>query len=156
MALYPAVSAGRVPWLVPVIGGAALVALAAGIALRYAPAIAWAVALLGAEYAVWLSLDVDSLNTRAPLVGAGLLLVAELAYGSLEPEIGRPEPEILLRRLALLAGLVLGATAVGALAIAVAATPLSGGVALTAGGVVAAVVALGLIATLASGRVERE
>jgi hypothetical protein len=150
------VSAGRIPWLVPVLGGAALVVLTTGLALRYSPAIAWGIAVLGAEYAVWLTLDVDSLNTRAPLVGAGLLLASELAYASLEPEIGRPEPEIFLRRLAVLAGLVLGATAVGVLAIAVAAAPLSGGVGLTAGGVVAAVVALALIARLAAGRVTRE
>ena len=131
-------------------------ALAGGLILGYSPALAWAIALLGTEYAVWLTLDEGSINTRAPLVGAGLLLVAELGYESLEPELGRPEPEVLLRRIAMLAGLALGATAIGVLAIGVAAAPLTGGVALTAVGLAAALVAIGVIARLARRRVVRE
>ena len=156
MALYPAVSAGRLPWLVPTLAAAGMGVLAGGLVLVYSPAIAWAIALLGTEYAVWLTLDEGSINTRAPLVGAGLLLVAELGYESIEPGLGQPEPEVVLRRVALLAGLALGATAVGVLVIGVAAAPVTGGVALTAVGLAAAVVALGLVARLADRRAARE
>ena len=151
VAVYPAVSAGRLPWLAPALGAAAVALLAVSLVARSATGVAWSLALLGAEYATWLVLGTDAVNTRAPLVGAGIFLAAELAYDAIEPPVAPPGLEIVLRRLVLLAGLALGAVGLGALVLGVTAVPLGGGVILTAVGVVAAVAAFVLIARLAAG-----
>ncbi len=118
--------------------------------LRRSTWLVWPLALLGASYALWLALGTSALDQRAPVVGAGLLLTAELAYDSLEPEVGRPEATAVLARAIVLTIVVLGAAGAGAIVLAAASVPLSGGVGLTALGAVAAVLALSLIAWLAS------
>ena len=120
--------------------------------LRKAPFFLWALVLLGGNYALWLALGTDALDQRIPVVAAGLLLVGELAFDSLEPEVGRPEPAVVLARAIALTLLVLAATAAGAIVLAVAAIPLSGGVAITGLGALAAVLALALIMRLAAER----
>jgi len=112
----------------------------------------WALVLLGANYALWLALGTHVLDQRIPVVGAGLLLAAELAFDSLEPEIGKLTAPPVLERAIVLVILLLGAAGAGALVLAAASVPLSGGVVVTAFGAVAAVLALGLIARLAAER----
>ena len=88
----------------------ALVALVAAVVLGWPVLVAPGVALLGAAYAVRLALDDTALDPAAPLVAAGLFLVAELAYWSLERrEPARPERGEELRRLAVVCALGLGA-----------------------------------------------
>jgi hypothetical protein len=126
--------------------------LAAGLALGRPTLFVWALALLGADYALWLELGTHALDQRAPIVGGGLLLTAELAFDSLEPEVGLPESTAVLSRVIVLIGVTLGAIAVGALVLAAATVPLSGGVGLTALGAVAAVLVLAVIARLGAER----
>jgi hypothetical protein len=152
VAAYPAASASRLSWLEPTLAALALGLLAAGLLLRWAPLVVWSIAAIGAEYAVWLTLAGEDVNTRAPLVGGGLFLLAELAFDSIDSPAGRIEPDVLLRRLVALAALAVGAFAVGVVALGAAAAPVTGGVALTAIGTAAAVLALALIARLASRR----
>jgi hypothetical protein len=116
--------------------------------LRRTTLFVWALVLLGADYALWLELGAHGLDQRAPIVGGGLLLAAELAYDSLEPEVGRPGAALLARAIAL-AGVTLGAIGAGALLLAAASVPLSGGIGLTALGAGAAVLVLAVIARLA-------
>jgi hypothetical protein len=87
-----------------------------------------------------------------PIVGAGLLLTAELAFDALEPEVGRPEANVVLARAIALVLLVLVAVAAGAVILVLAAIPVGGGVVITALGAVAAVLALGLITRLTAER----
>ena len=152
MAAYPAVAASRFPWLHAGIAIAAFAGLAAGLVLRRSMLIVWALALLGANYAVWLALGTHALDQRIPVVGAGLLLTAELAFDSLEPEVGRVEPATFLARTIVLVIVVLGAVGAGAIVLAVASIPLSGGVVVTAVGAVAAVLVLAMITRLAADR----
>lgn len=126
--------------------------LAAALSLRHATALVWSLVLLGGSYALWLALGTHALDQRAPVVGAGLLLVAELSFDSLEPEIGRVETPVLVARALVIAAAVVAAMAAGVLVIGAAAVPLRGGVAVTALGAVAAVLVLALIARLARDR----
>jgi hypothetical protein len=146
------VAASRYPWLHAAIAIAAFALLAAGLVLRRSMLFVWALALLGADYAVWLALGTHALDQRIPVVGAGLLLTAELAFDSLEPEVGRVEPATFLARTIVLVIVVLGAVGAGAIVLAVASIPLSGGVAVTAVGAVAAVLVLAMITRLAADR----
>jgi len=145
-------AASRLPWLHGGISAAGVATLAVGVALRRSMFFVWALVLLGANYAVWLALGTHALDQRIPIVGAGLLLTAELAFDSLEPEIGKLTGAPVLERAIVLVILLLGATGAGALVLAAASVPLSGGVVITALGAVAAVLALGLIARLAAER----
>jgi len=128
------------------------VVLAVGLSLRRPVLFFWSLALLGGNYALWLALGTHAIDQRAPIVGAGLLLTAELAFDSLEPEVGRPEAAALLGRTVAVVLTVLGGAAVGAVILAVSSIPLSGGVAVTALGAGAAVLALGLLLRLAAER----
>lgn len=126
--------------------------LAAGFAFRRPTVFLWALVLLGGNYALWLALGTHALDQRIPVVAAGLLLVAELAFDSIEPEVGKPEATVVLARAIALALVVLAAVGAAALVLAVAAIPLSGGVAVTGLGALAAVLALALIMRLAADR----
>jgi hypothetical protein len=75
---------GRWTGAAPLLGAAGCVCLAGGLLLRRAVAIAPALALVGGEYALLVAVDAESLDTRAPLVAAGLLASGELAAWSLE------------------------------------------------------------------------
>lgn len=134
------------------LGSAGFAALAVGLVLRRSSLFVWALVLLGADYAVWLELGTHALDQRAPIVGGGLLLAAELAYDSLEPEVGRPEATAVLARGITLAAVTLVAVGAGALVLGAASVPVGGGVALTAVGAAAAVLVLALIARLAAER----
>jgi hypothetical protein len=150
LALVPALSADRRVWIVGVLGAAGAALLACALPLRSPALVTWSLALLGGEYALWLTERGGSVDTRSPLYGAGLLLVAELAHeGAVRSSVGA-ERELSFRRGLQLAGLVVGALAAGTVVMATAALPVTGGAALTAVGVIAAVLALLVIARLAT------
>ncbi len=139
-------------WLQSGLGVVAFVVLAVGLVLGRPTLFVWALVLLGADYALWLELGTHALDQRAPIVGGGLLLTAELAFDSLEPEVGRPESTAVLSRVIVLTGVTLGAIGVGALVLGAASVPLSGGIGLTIVGAAAAVLVLAVIARLAAER----
>ena len=113
-------------------------------------AIPAAVALLGGEYVAIVGFEADALDTRAPLVAGALLAVAELAYWSLELKVPvADEAGTSLRRFALIAALVLGALALGAVLLALVEAVSAGGPAVDLLGAAAAVGALALLALAA-------
>jgi hypothetical protein len=130
--------------------GAAVLALA--LATARAGLVAPALVLVAGGYAAKLAVrDAGALDGAAPLVGCALLLVAELAYWSVElAGAGRQERPVLLRRLAALLGLAAAALVLGSAVLAAAALPLGGGLAWDVVGVAAAAAALALIARLAA------
>jgi hypothetical protein len=149
LAAYAAVTASRLGGVVAIVGGLGVAVLAAALILRLLPLITAGLALLGAAYAVLFALRGGTIDVRAPLYGAALLVVAELAFASVELRAGRAEPALAARRAATLVLVAAGAVVTGLVVLAVAATPLDGGVGLEAVGVAAAVallVALGRVA----------
>jgi hypothetical protein len=133
-----------------VVSVVALTVLAAGLALSLAVTIPFAIALLGTEYVGILGFEADVLHTHAPLVAGALLAVAELAYWSLElrtPVVD--EAGTYLRRIALLATLVLGVVGLGAVMLTLVEIVAAGGVAVDILGAVAALGALALLALAA-------
>jgi hypothetical protein len=125
---------------------AGLVALALALVSGWPAPIPWAVVSLGASYAVSLH-GQQAIDGRAPVVGGLLVLVAELAYWSLERRtpVG-DEAGLHLRRAVSVLATTLGATAVAAALLAVTSLPLGGSVTWDAFGLAAAA---GAVATLA-------
>lgn len=124
--------------------------LAAGLALRFALAIPVAVAILGTEYVALVGFEGEALDTRAPVVAAALLGVAELGYWSLE--LRRPvadEAGTSLRRLGLLAVLLAAVLALGVVLLALVEGVSAGGPAVDVLGAAAAIGALALLALAA-------
>jgi hypothetical protein len=149
LAVYAALTAARLDWLLGIVGGAGVLMLAAAVALRIPGLIAPALVLLGGEYAGLFLVREGTVDIRAPLYGAGFFLVAELAFAALELRAGEPDPGLVPRRSATLAALALGGVVLGAVVLAAATLPLDGGLALEAIGVAAAVALLVLVGRLA-------
>jgi hypothetical protein len=109
----------------------------------------WPILLIGVAYAIPLFVRGRGIDEGAPLVGAGLLLSAELAAWSFDERWKiRAERAVLVARGVAVALLVLGALAASALVLALAAAPIGGGLAWTVLGAAAAVVVVGLAARL--------
>jgi hypothetical protein len=135
------------------LGGLGLAALLLGLAVRWSAALAVSVALLGAQQAVRLALGPDALDAWAPLVAGGLLLVAELAWWSIEPRVPAwSEPWLAWRRLATVLLTCAGASLVSALVVVAAGAEIGGGFAIELLGVIAATAALALVAWAAHAR----
>jgi hypothetical protein len=133
----------------------AVTCLAAGLALRRPPGIPVAIFFLGAAYTMRLLAEEDALDQRAPLIAAGLFALAELSYWSLELRQGvADEAGTHLRRIGLLAALALGVVALGVALLALVEGVRTGGPAVEALGVAAAVAALALLA-ISSRRTEQ-
>jgi hypothetical protein len=136
----------------------AALAWLAAVGLLLAAAAAWplpsllAPALLAllAEHTLVVLGRGDRLDATAPLVGAGLLLYAELACWAQE---ARPavhdERQVIRTRLAVLAASLAGALGLGALLLLATGLPAGGGLTRLAVGVVAATLTLGLVAAVA-------
>lgn len=136
-------------WLALALGGIAVALLAAGIATRSGPVLGWALAALGGEYAVLFAAQGRALDELTPLYAGAFLLVAELAFWSIERRVSAwSEPGLAERRLARVAGACAGAAAVAGLVLVVAAASGGGGIALEAIGVAATIGALALVAVL--------
>ena len=128
----------------------AFVALVAGIVLGWSSLLPVALVLLGAPYALHLSVDDVGLDAKAPLFAAGLLLVAELGYWSLEErERTHGDPGAGLRHLGFVAVLALAGLAVGAVLLAVADLARTGGLAIDLLGAAAAAAALLVVVLVA-------
>ena len=134
------------------LGGAGVVLVLLAVALGRAGLVAPGLAVLLAGYAASVvAQDSAALDPAAPLVGGTLLVVAELAYWSVELRGKEPEDRaVVVRRVATLAALTAGAMGLGAAVLAATALPLGGGLVWNVVGVAAAVAALALIARLAS------
>jgi hypothetical protein len=133
-------------------GGAGLVVLAVALALRSSSVLPWGIGLLGAGYAVALLLRGETIDSVAPLYAAGLFVVAELAYWSLETTIPA-DPQVARRRVGRLALVTLLAGGASAFVLAVSELATQGGLLLEGLGVVAAAAALAVVAILARRRV---
>jgi len=137
----------------PLVGAVGLIAvlfLVITLFGRYAGLLPWVVALAGAEYAAFLVIRERSIDSYAPIYGAGLLLVAELAYWSIERRVpGPPGQGLTFRRATLVFAACVAAGGIGGLILAVSEASVNGGLWLEALGVAAAVGALALLARLA-------
>lgn len=126
--------------------------LTVALVLQRAGLVAPALVLVAGGYAGTLVLrDADVVDAAGPLVACGLLLVAELAYWSVElAGTGQAEVRALLRRLVALFALAAGALVLATGVLAATAVPLGGGLVWNVVGVTAAAAAVGLIAALAA------
>ena len=124
--------------------------LAAGAALRLASLLAPALVVLLAEYTLVLVGRGDRVHAAAPLVGAGLLLYAELASWAREarPQV-RDERPLLAARATVVAASTLAALGLGVLVLLAGAVPTGGGLARLAVGVVGATAVLALVTLVA-------
>ena len=152
LASYP-IGVGADVWQAPAaLGGAAVAAVALSVWRGWTSGVAWTIALLVGEYALALSVrDGDELvDARAPFYAAGLLLLAEVAYWSIDLRVaGREDAALMLRRVGALTGLALVSVAVGTFVIAASAVSLSSGLLWDAIGGAAAVATLAVLARLA-------
>jgi hypothetical protein len=144
LCLYPVLAAERVRTAAAVAAALAVAALAVGVAARRPLVLALALAGFGVEYGLFLGVERSELEPVAPLVAAGLFVVAELAYGALEPPVARIERPVLVRTLAWRTTVLALATVVGAGVLA-ATGGVAAGVAIEAVGAAAAVAAVGLV-----------
>jgi hypothetical protein len=126
------------------IGLAAAFALLTGLLGGWPTLAQLAVSLLVAQYGVFL-LDRDEVDAAAPLVAAGLVVVAELTYGALEPPTTRRG---LARFAVTTVAVAIGAAALGAFLVGVAS--FSSGTLVEAGvGLAAAAATIALVTWLA-------
>lgn len=146
----------RLVVLVAALGVLAVFALLLGLLAGWASFVPWALAFCGAEYAAFLVIRGESIDAYAPLYGAGLLLVGELAHWALEPETSGGEPGLLPRRASLVAATCLAAGGIGGLVLSVSELVVHGGLLLEAFGVAAAVAALLLLARMARAQQQEE
>lgn len=104
---------------------------------------------LGCEWIVSLYLRYETDAVTTAVYGAALLLVAELAYWSLELRTpSRDEGRLVIRRTSAVALLVAASLAVGLVAASLAQTPITGSLALLTVGLGALVTALVIVAVL--------
>jgi hypothetical protein len=130
------------------IAGTAVIVLAFSVTFALPTFIPWPLALLAGEYA-W-SLGGAGIDQYAPLLAGALLVIAELAYWSLELRSRTQDGERLTeRRAGLIASLGIGAVALGGLVLAATSVQLGTGISADLVGVAAAVAALAVVATLA-------
>jgi hypothetical protein len=135
------------------VGGLALLVLLTGLVARWSAALAFGIALLGAQQAVRLSLGTDALDSWAPLSAGVLLLVAELAWWSIEPRVpASSEPWLALRRLGTTLLVCACGSLVAAVVLVAAGAQPGGGFAFELVGVAAATAALAVVALVARTR----
>jgi hypothetical protein len=133
------------------IGGAAVLLLALSVAFALPSFVPWPLVLLAGEYA-W-SLGGGGIDQWSPLLAGALLVIAELAYWSLELRSRTQDAERLTeRRAGLIVALGIGTVALGGLVLAATAVQLGSGISADLMGVAAAVAALAVVATLARSR----
>jgi hypothetical protein len=114
---YPTLASSRLREPLAAATGVALLSLVVGAIGRWAALIQLALSVPVGMYAAFL-VDRGEVDASAPLVGAGLLVAAELAYASLEPPTTN---RAAARSAALVALAAAGAVALGALLVGAAA-----------------------------------
>ncbi len=136
------------------LGAGGLLALCLGLAVRWSAAVAFAIGVLGAEQAVRLADGPDALDRWTPLYAGAFLLLAELAWWSLEPRVAAwTERDAALRRLATVLLICAAGSLFSALVVIAAGAPIHGGFGLELAGVLAATAALAVVAAVARSRV---
>lgn len=121
-----------------------------GAALRLMEAVPVALTLVAAEYATFLALREDGgIEAGAPVVAAGLVLAAELAYTAGEPPLAPASPGLRAWRALRLVAPAAGGAAVAAVLLYLSVADIEAGLAVELLGIVAAAAALGLVASLA-------
>jgi hypothetical protein len=129
------------------LGGAGALLLGLVLSRGHDELLGSALLLLGAAYVLGLLVGHHSLDQAAPLVGAALLLCAELATWSLELRFRVAlEPALRLQRVRAVGLLVFDGLAAASLVLVVAATSVGGGLAWSLLGSAAAVGAIALAA----------
>ena len=127
--------------------------LTVAVLLRRSFPIALGVLVIALPYVAILTLETESLDARAPLLGALLFGAAELAYWSLELRGSlTDEPGTYLRRVALIASLVFATFMGGTVVLALVEAFGAGGATVDALGAAAALAVLALLALAASAR----
>ena len=122
--------------------------LVAGLVLRFPLAIPWAVLLVGAGY-VLARVNHPVVDGWAAVVGAGLLLAAELAFWSIASDRRIHEERALVIHQAVTVAALVGAAAlVSFILVGAAAVSATGGLLLTGIGVAAAVGAVAVVLRL--------
>jgi hypothetical protein len=150
LAAYPAAQDLRFQWAALAFAVLAILVLTAGLALRSPGALGFALAALGADYAVLFVAEGGTLDRFTPAYAAGFMLVAELGFWSIESRVPAwSEPAVAEWRLARLAAACVGAAALAAFVLVVAAAATgTGGLGLESLGVMAAIGSLALITAL--------
>ncbi len=129
------------------LGALAMLILVVSLAVPVRALITVTLALLGASYATILVIDNPTLDLRAAVVGAALLATGELAHLAIEARSAVvDEAGTTARRVGSVAIMVLAALVVGGGLIALVDLARTGGLAIEALGVAAAVGAVGLLA----------
>ncbi|HTR33411.1 MAG TPA: hypothetical protein VMH47_06010 [Gaiellaceae bacterium] len=147
--LYVAASGGRLAKAGEAIAALGVIVLLPGLVLRLPLVIPWAIGLSAAGYVVGREQHA-AVDGWSSVVGAGLLLAAELAAWSIDHDRRIVSERTLVARDTLrLAALVAAAALLGFVLVGAAAVSSAAGLLLTAIGVVAAVSAVGVILRLA-------
>jgi hypothetical protein len=134
----------------------AVLALLAALELGWSRLLPASLVVLGAVYALYLSVDDVALDSLAALFAAGLLVTAEFGYWSLEErEDVQVDPGEQPRRLALVAGLGLAALVTSAAVLATADAVEAGGLGVDLLGAAAAAAVLLMVVLFARPSAER-
>ena len=121
---------------------------------RWSAALAFGIAVLGTEQAVRLATGPSRVDPWTPLYAVGFLLVAELAWWSIERRVPAwSEHGMAFRRAGVVTAACAGSSVLSALVVLAAGAPLHGGVGLELVGVAAAIACLGVVAAVARSRV---
>lgn len=127
--------------------------LTTAVLLRRSFPIALGILVIALPYVAILTLETESLDARAPLLGALLFGATELGYWSLELRGSlTDEPGTYLRRVALIASLVFATFLGGTVVLALVEAFGTGGATVDALGAAAALAVLALLALAASAR----
>jgi hypothetical protein len=141
--MYPLLATDRLAAVIAGVGAASLLFFLGALAFRSPGLVAWAVALCGAAYALFLGFR-SIVDRWAPLVAGAVLLAAELGFRASEGPEPVAEPDVVIRSVLWLVGSVLAAVALGAILLA-AAGGANAGLGFEAFGVAATVAALALL-----------
>jgi hypothetical protein len=150
LAAYPAAQEIRLQPLALGLASLGVFVLTLGVLARSSGAVGFALAALGGTYAVLFAAEGARLDQVAPAYAAGLFLVAELAFWSIESRVPAwSDPELVIWRLARLALACTGAALLGAVVVAdAAAAGGDGGLLIETLGVAAAIGAIVLVTVL--------
>ena len=150
LAAYPAAQDIRLQPVALALAAIGVLALVLGLLARWPAAIGLALVSLGGTYTVLFEAEGSRLDRLAPAYATGLLLIAELAFWSIESRVPAwSDPELVIWRLARLALACAGAAVLGAVVIADAsAASGGGGLFLETLGVAAAIGAVVLVVVL--------
>jgi hypothetical protein len=117
--------------------------------LGWAAGIPWALGFLGGEFVAALYISGESHNFAAVIYGAGLVLVAELAFWSLDARTRTiDETGLTARRIFTIASLIGGSLCIGLFGAGAAQLSVTGSLALNAVAMAAAILAIGLVAVM--------